>query len=83
MTKTDPTYEEEEFIKASEAARMCGVSSRTVRRWIKAGLFPGARRGLGKSSPYLIPRREVEAFVARRLKELGEEKVYQHLLSRE
>ena len=82
MTETDSTYEEE-YIKASEAARMCGVSSRTIRRWIKKGLFPGARRGLGKSSPYLIPRREVEAFVVQRVKELGEEKVYQHLLSRE
>ncbi|RLC66969.1 MAG: hypothetical protein DRI48_03495 [Chloroflexi bacterium] len=63
--------EKEEMILTSQAARMCGVSDETIRRWIRQGRFPGAYRGLGITSPYHIPRREVEAFIARRLEERG------------
>ncbi|HEC35368.1 MAG TPA: DNA-binding protein [Anaerolineae bacterium] len=62
-----------DFLTASQVANMCGVSSRTVRRWVRAGFFPGTKRGLGKTSPYRIPREAVESFIARRLKELGME----------
>ncbi|HET89485.1 MAG TPA: DNA-binding protein [Chloroflexi bacterium] len=50
---------------------MCGVSDQTIRRWIKQGYFPGVRRSLGVTSPYRVPRVEVEAFITRRLEERG------------
>ncbi len=65
--------ENEGFLRVSQVARMCGVSPRTVRRWVQAGFFPGTKRGLGRTSPYYIPREAVESFIARRLKELGTE----------
>jgi len=61
----------EDVLTVSEVADMCGVSPRTVRRWVRAGFFPGVKRGLGKTSPYRIPRDAVEKFIARRLEELG------------
>ena len=52
------------FLSATQVARMCGVTSRTVQRWIKFGYFPGAWKGPGKTSLYHIPQSEVEAFIA-------------------
>ena len=62
----------EGMLSTTEAGRMCGVSSQTIRRWIRLGRFPGATRGLGVSSRYYIPREPVEAFIVRRLKERGD-----------
>jgi excisionase family DNA binding protein len=50
-------------LTAPQAAEICGVTSKTIHRWIKAGYFPGARKGPGRTSGYRIPRGEVEAFV--------------------
>jgi len=61
----------DEYLSVTDVAEMCHVAPRTVRRWLKEGEFPGTRRGLGKTSPYRIPRDEVEAFIARRVKESG------------
>jgi CheY-like chemotaxis protein len=44
---------------------MCGVTPRTVTRWVKAGYFPGARKAPGRTSTYRIPRDEVTAFIER------------------
>jgi excisionase family DNA binding protein len=63
--------EKEDVLYTSQVARMCGVTDETIRRWIRQGRFPGAYRGLGVTSPYHIPREEVEAFIARRLEERG------------
>ena len=54
-----------ETLTAKEVALMCGVTSRTVTRWIKAGYFPGAWKAPGKTSSYHIPRAEVVAFIDR------------------
>jgi excisionase family DNA binding protein len=64
---------EKETLSTTQVARMCGVTDETIRRWIRQGRFPGAYRGLGVTSPYHIPREEVEAFIARRLEERGDE----------
>jgi excisionase family DNA binding protein len=67
----------EGMLTTKQAARMCGVSDQTIRRWIKEGRFPGATRGLGETSPYYIPREPVEAFVAKKLSERGIENLGQ------
>jgi excisionase family DNA binding protein len=53
-----------EYLTIPQVAELCGVAPRTVNRWIKAGHFPGARKGMGRTSPYHIPRTDVEAFLA-------------------
>jgi excisionase family DNA binding protein len=53
----------QDTLTAPQAAEKCGVTSKTIHRWIKAGYFPGARKGPGRTSGYRIPRGEVEAFV--------------------
>jgi excisionase family DNA binding protein len=60
-----------DVLKVPQVAEMCGVDPKTVRRWIEDGFFPGAKRGLGKTSPYRIPRHEVEAFIEDRTKQRG------------
>ena len=60
-------------LTATQVAKTCGVTSRTVQRWIHAGHFPGARKEPGKTSPYHIPRDEVEAFVKRLSQEMEEQ----------
>jgi CheY-like chemotaxis protein/predicted DNA-binding transcriptional regulator AlpA len=55
----------EETLTARDVAQMCGVTSRTVTRWIKAGYFPGAWKAPGKTSSYHIPKAEVVAFIDR------------------
>ncbi len=32
-----------EYLRAGEIARLCGVSERTVRRWIAAGTLPSVK----------------------------------------
>ena len=61
-----------DMLTTTQAAEMCGVTDQTIRRWIRLGRFPGAWRGLGDTSPYRIPRADVEAFIARKLAERGE-----------
>ena len=59
------------MVSVRDAARMCGVSEQTIRRWIKDGIFAGAEKGLGRSSPYKIPRSEVERVVAGKSQDLS------------
>ena len=50
------------YYTVTEAARALGVVNRTVIRYIKRGLFPGAYQLPGGSTmPWLIPIEEVEA----------------------
>jgi excisionase family DNA binding protein len=58
--------EDHEYLTIPQVAELCGVAPRTVNRWVKAGHFPGARKGMGKTSPYHIPRADVEAFLEQR-----------------
>jgi excisionase family DNA binding protein len=55
---------EPETLTASQVAEMCGVTARTVNRWVRAGYFAGATRAPGRTSPYRIPKDEVESFIA-------------------
>lgn len=55
------------MLRVPEVAQLCGVSDQTVREWVRAGHFPGAIQGLGKTSPIKIPKGEVLAFIAERL----------------
>ena len=47
----------DEWLTASEAARLLGVSSATVTRWLRLGLLVGMHLPSGH---WRVPRREVE-----------------------
>lgn len=49
-------------LSTQEVAETLGVTPQTVRNYIRAGLFPGARKPL-KASHWLIPSKAVTAFV--------------------
>lgn len=51
--------------RVSEAAQMLQVSTATIRNWINAGTFPGARKANPtlKNSPYRIPVAEIQALM--------------------
>ena len=53
-----------EMLGVSQVAAMCGVTTRTVNRWIRAGYFPGTTRPPGRTSAHRIPKDEVEKFIA-------------------
>jgi excisionase family DNA binding protein len=54
----------EQYITVTEAAKLLGVTSRTVQRYIHRGLFPGAYQLPGGSKmPWLIPADEVKNLV--------------------
>ena len=45
-----------------EAAAACGVHKNTVRRYLRAGRFPNARRkAAGSNAPWLVPAADLEA----------------------
>jgi CheY-like chemotaxis protein/predicted DNA-binding transcriptional regulator AlpA len=74
---------EQETLTVPQVAEMCGVTPKTVHRWIKAGYFPGAWKGLGKTSPYHIPRDEVETFISQMSQGLREQWEKEHPQVRE
>jgi len=51
------------LLKTTEAAERLHVHPDTVRRWIKDGRFPNARKlGPTDKSPYAIPEADIAAF---------------------
>jgi excisionase family DNA binding protein len=54
---------DEELIGAVDAARVLGVTSSAVRRWIRAGRVP-ARKLPGPVGAYLIRRGDLDALIA-------------------
>lgn len=56
------------MLTVKEVAGRLGVSSETIIRWIKGGLFPNAYKlnPDGLTSPYRIPLADVEAFEKKR-----------------
>jgi excisionase family DNA binding protein len=57
-------------LTVAEAAQVCGISTSTIRRYLRAGRFPGARqapsRVPGHSGPWRIPTEDLlEAGLAR------------------
>ena len=51
----------ERLMDSAEAAETLGLSQKTVRKWIKVGRFPGARKTNGEEGEWRIPAREVHA----------------------
>lgn len=54
-----------EVVSSEEAARLLGVTSRSILNWARAGRFPGAFRtpgGRQRGGDWRIPRAAVEAF---------------------
>ena len=49
-----------EYLRAGEIARLCGVSVRTVRRWIAAETLPSVKVG----GVRLAPRKAVQQMLA-------------------
>lgn len=61
----------EGYRKISEVAKMLGVSSKTVTRWIHKGYFFGVIKNdpdAETGTYYMIPDSAIEAFVERRKK---------------
>ncbi len=52
--------EAREYLRASEIARLCGVSERTVRRWIAAETLPSVKVG----GVRLVARQALEEMLA-------------------
>jgi excisionase family DNA binding protein len=58
---------ETKYLTISEAAVILGVTTRTVRRWVLKGLFPGAYQIQGGATlPWLLPEDEVLAMAKRK-----------------
>ncbi len=49
-----------EYLRAGEIARLCGVSERTVRRWIAAGTLPSVKVG----GVRLVARQAIQQMLA-------------------
>jgi excisionase family DNA binding protein len=63
MSGVRPTRPLEALLDIPSAARICGVSEKTIRRWIAAGEMPAAKLG----SQWRIRPRDLEDFVRDRL----------------
>ena len=55
---------DEEVVTAAEAASICRVTSKSVRRWIEAGVFP--KPVLSKSNLNVYRKSDIEAFASTR-----------------
>lgn len=54
-------------LTVAEIAEILEVTPRQVQYYAKGGAFPNARRvGRGKRAPYLIPWRDVQAFLEKK-----------------
>ena len=59
----------EGYVKIANAAKMLGVSARTVNHWIHLGYFPGAVKNNPRAktgSPYWIPEEDIAKFLEER-----------------
>ncbi len=58
------------LLSVTDVAEQLGVTVRTVQRWVRDGHFPGAFKvGPGKTSPYVIPVEDFEAYIEARRQE--------------
>ena len=62
MPKRSPKPEEE-FISSKDAAIEAGVVVDTIHDWINKGYLRARRKGIGRTSPYLIYRSSWEKFL--------------------
>lgn len=66
---------DDEFVSVDEAAKMLGMSSRTVSRWVKQGYFPNAQKKnpfAARGSAYEIPKSDIEVFLDKRKTQFNE-----------
>jgi excisionase family DNA binding protein len=61
-------------LRPRDAARMLGVSPRTLWGWTAAGLIPCARVGTGKRRTVLYPVDQLQAWLARQAETAGGER---------
>jgi excisionase family DNA binding protein len=54
-----------DLLTTEEVADLIGTSKEMVRRWARAGRFPGAVQ-IGKSVTWFIPPEDVESFERRK-----------------
>lgn len=52
-----------EFFTRSEVAQYFKVHPRTVERWLRSGNLVGYKLGNSKTSPWRIPKEEVDKFL--------------------
>lgn len=57
-------------LRPRDAARMLGVSERTLWGWTKAGIVPCVRIGIGKRKTVLYPVADLQGWLARRAADL-------------
>ncbi len=62
--KEDPLPGSPASLTVADVAWRCGVTSQTVRRWIRAGRFPNAYRVARERGEYRIPEEELVALEA-------------------
>ena len=60
-----------DYLRAADIARVCGVSERTVRRWIAAETLPSVKVG----GVRLVAREAVEHALAPALRDWGEDEI--------
>jgi excisionase family DNA binding protein len=55
-------------LSTAQAAERLGVTQQAIAKWIRQGLFPNAYKinPYGRTSPYRIPERDIEAFEEKR-----------------
>ncbi len=72
MTKANSTFyidEEPLLVSAQDAAKLCGVSTRTWRRWVAMGVAPQPMR-IGRSTRWAM--KGLQAWVRHELQRLNE-----------
>ncbi len=61
------------MLSTREVADLLQVHPTTIQNWIRKGYFPNAYKvGLGRNSPYVIPKADVDAFLQARRGERGQ-----------
>jgi excisionase family DNA binding protein len=61
---SDKVQSQPVVLRYREAAKVLGVSQRTLWLWTKAGLIPHVRVGLGRRKTILYPLDEIKAWLA-------------------
>jgi excisionase family DNA binding protein len=62
---------DEEFMTTTEVARICSVTSYTVRRWITEGKLPAVKLGSAGQANLRIKRSDLLDFLQQRNKSVG------------
>ena len=52
-----------DFLTRAQVAEYFGVHPRTVERWLRSGSLKGYKLGKAKTSPWRIPKEELDKFL--------------------